>query len=25
LNAVNIVSFDHTVIFDTETKRFGPY
>ncbi len=25
LNAVNIVTFDHTVLFDTETKLFGPY
>ena len=25
LKTVNIVSFDHTVMFDTETKIFGPY
>ena len=25
LNSVNIVTFDHTVLFDTETKLFGPY
>ena len=25
LKAINIVSFDHTVMFDTETKLFGPY
>lgn len=25
LGAVNIVSFDHSILFDTETKEFGPY
>ena len=25
LKTVNIVSFDHTVMFDTETKIFGPF
>lgn len=25
LGAVNIVSFNHTIVFDTETCRFGPF